>query len=175
MITYTQANTEKELRQILALQQKNLPKNRSRKELSKEGFVTVEHTFELLQKMNKACKHTIAKENGNVIGYALSMHPKFGNAIEVLRPMFEQLGRVYNKQDFLVMGQICIAKEFRGKGIFRGLYQHMKKFTKTEFETIITEVDLKNQRSIRAHQAVGFQELSRYLSDGKEWSLIVLK
>ena len=39
----------------------------------------------------------------------------------------------------------------------------------------ITEVDVKNERSMNAHKAVGFKELSRHSSDGREWSLIILK
>mgnify|MGYP000294817886 CR=1 FL=1 len=57
------------------------------------------------------------------------------------------------------MGQICIAKEYRGSGVFRGLYQNMQRFIKGSYEAIITEVDIRNTRSMNAHKAIGFKEL----------------
>lgn len=77
--------------------------------------------------------------------------------------------------DYIIMGQVCISKSHRGKGIFRELYQNMQRFLSPSFSKIITEVDTKNRRSMNAHQAIGFKELKRYTADDKEWSLVVLK
>ncbi|MEM9364116.1 MAG: GNAT family N-acetyltransferase [Bacteroidota bacterium] len=176
MIAYKQASTPKELQQILALQQKNLPKNLSKEEIQRDGFLTVEHTYDLLKEMNDICPHIIALENNEVVGYALCMHPTFAESIEILRSMFYEINEVVkNRNNYMVMGQICIAKTHRSKGIFRKLYTIMKTKLPAGFDTIITEVDAKNQRSMNAHRAVGFKELKNYHSDGKDWSLIILR
>ncbi|WP_435623749.1 N-acetyltransferase family protein [Flagellimonas sp.] len=176
MIVYKQASTIEELEQILRLQQQNLPKNLSPDEMTKDGFLTVEHSFELLKEMNDMCPHIIAVENGEVVGYALCMHPKFAQSIEILRPMFHEINQVVqNRNNYMVMGQICVAKTHRGKGLFRQLYTTMQTNLPSGFDTIITEVDTKNQRSMKAHNAVGFVALKNYASDGKDWSLIVLQ
>ena len=91
MITYTRCTKISELEQILILQKTNLPQSLSENEQQSEGFVTVHHDFDLLKRMNDACPHTIAKDGDKVVGYALSMHPKFGNEIEVLVPMFTEI------------------------------------------------------------------------------------
>lgn len=174
MVIYKQADTKKELYQILALQQQNLPKNLTDIEKEREGFLTVEHDFSLLEEMNTACRHTLAKDGGNVVGYALSMHPKFSMDIEVLRPMFSEINKVLKDFDgCIVMGQVCIAKAYRGQGIFTMLYRKMKEFLAPEFTKIITEVDVKNTRSMKAHATIGFKELKRYTAGEKEWSLII--
>ena len=176
MITYTQASTIDHLEQILLLQQQNLPKNLTDKEKEREGFLTVEHSFEVLKAMNEECRHIIALENGKVVAYALCMHPKFAESIEVLRPMFQEISQIVKgKKNYMVMGQICVAKTNRGQGIFRKLYETMKEKLPEGFDTIITEVDAKNQRSVNAHKAIGFSEIKRYKADGKVWSLITLK
>ena len=77
--------------------------------------------------------------------------------------------------NFIVMGQICVAKSHRGQGVFRGLYRSMQAFIQDQYDSIITEVDIKNIRSMNAHKAIGFKELSQHASEGKVWSLIVLK
>ncbi|MDF0715081.1 GNAT family N-acetyltransferase [Muricauda sp. 334s03] len=148
MIVYKQVDSLKELEQILTLQQLNLPKNISQEESTKEGFVTVEHTLDVLKSMNEVCGHIIAIDDGQVVGYALCMHPKFAEDIEVLRPMFKEIETALNDNvRYMVMGQICVAKSHRGQGIFRKLYQTMKRKLPVGFDTIVTEVDGKNKRS----------------------------
>lgn len=175
MITFGRAISEVDLNQILALQQKNLLGSMSSEEKKKEGFVTVSHTFDMLRAMNDTCPHVIAKSDDAVIGYALCMHPKFSDDIEVLRPMFEKIKAIHPKiKNYITMGQICVDKTYRGQGVFRQLYLTMQKAVEPEFELIITEVDAENTRSLRAHYAVGFKEVTTYTSDGREWKLIGL-
>ena len=175
MVSYKQADTLVELEQILDLQQRNLLKNISQEESTKEGFVTVEHTMDLLKAMNDVCGHIIAVEGNQVVGYALSMHPKFAEDIEVLRPMFQEIDTALNDDiNYMAMGQICVAKSHRGQGIFRKLYQTMKENLPEGFDTIVTEVDGKNKRSLAAHAAIGFETLTIYNSGEKQWHIIIL-
>lgn len=174
-LRYKQAETTKELKQILALQQSNLPEKLSAREKEKEGFVTVRHRLELLQEMNAVCGHIIAIDGSRVVGYALCMHPSFSKDIPVLQPMFVQLSRLLpSDYKYMVMGQVCVAKGYRGRGIFRGLYDCMKAKMPLNFKAIITEVDATNLRSLHAHQAVGFITLDTYPSGGQDWHLLRL-
>ena len=174
-ITYRQASTSKELEQILQLQLLNLPVNLSEDIKISEGFVTVRHTLEILRQMNDVCPHIIAKDGEKVVGYALCMHPKFANEIEILKPMFNEIKSIIEADlRYIAMGQICIAKDYRGKGIFRGLYSAMSNFIRPVFDSITTTVDAKNIRSLKAHYAIGFAELKSYHSDGHHWKLIEL-
>ncbi|NNL09310.1 MAG: N-acetyltransferase [Croceitalea sp.] len=175
MIHYKQASDLSELEQILALQKVNLPQNITAEEMNKEGFVTVEHDLRLLKKMNDVCPHTIATIDNEVVGYALSMHPKFETEIEVLKPLFNAIPSKYKlAENFMVMGQICISKAHRGQGIFRGLYHQMKYFMPKTFPNIITSIDTNNQHSYAAHKAIGFIDLSIYYTKGKSWHLVIL-
>ncbi|MGB5273554.1 MAG: GNAT family N-acetyltransferase [Flavobacteriaceae bacterium] len=175
MVVYKRATQDSELQQILELQQKNLIPVLTEDEKQREGFVTVSHTFEILKRMNDVCAHVIAKDGDWVVGYALCMHPRFAEEIEVLKPMFDEIGSVVPKSEkYLAMGQICIDKEYRGQGLFRHLYDRMKKGVQPEFTSIITEVDVKNARSLKAHYAVGFKLLKTYSSGGQDWHLIAL-
>jgi hypothetical protein len=176
IIQIGQVQNKKELEQILSLQKENLPSALSKKEIVKEGFVTIAHTYDLLEAMNKVCPHIIAKEEDKVIGYALCMHPKFGNEIDILKPMFKEINAVLSPgEKYIVMGQVCIDKAFRKMGIFQNLYKKMQDVIKPDFNFIITEVDALNKRSLNAHLAIGFVELKTYSSNGRKWHLIALK
>jgi len=173
-ITYHSASTTEELHQILKLQQDNLPQKLSSSEKEKEGFLTVHHTFDLLKQMNDACSHIIAKHNNTVVGYALCMTADFKTKIPVLIPMFNEIESVVSKaKNYVVMGQVCVSKDYRKQGIFRGLYQFMSQALK--FDIIVTEVDIKNVRSSNAHKAVGFKLLKTYTSHNQLWEIISLE
>ncbi len=172
-IQYTKASTDKELNQILALQKRNSISILSNEEKAKEGFITVIHSFDILKKMNNVCPHIIAKYNDEVVGYALSMDSCFGEDIPVLAPMFTELKKL-QLENYLVMGQVCVDKNHRKKGIFRELYATMRREYNSRYNSIITEVDSKNIRSLNAHYAIGFELLNKYDSLGQHWNIIAL-
>ena len=116
-IQYTTAKTIDEMLQILSLQEMNLKSTVTAIEIAQEGFVTVHHNLDILTRMNNACPHIIAKDNDLVVGYALSMTEDFKDEISVLRPMFTEL-EGNNINNYITMGQICVAKTHRKQGIF---------------------------------------------------------
>lgn len=172
-VEYSRVSSKKELEEILKLQKRNLPGQLSKEEIEKEGFVTITHTLELLNRMNDASPHILAKRSDKVVGYALCMHPKFSMEIPIIQSMFKEIGSILSEgESFMVMGQICVDKSYRGQGVFRGLYNAMKHAVLPEFNCIVTEVDATNQRSLNAHLAIGFKTIKKYHSDGREWYLI---
>ena len=172
-IRYKRCDNKDELEQILSIQKRNLRSGLSQQEMNIEGFVTVSHEIELLNQMNHTCSHMIAKSGPHVAGYALCMHPRYSNEIPVLKPMFKKVDSLLESEiKFMVMGQICIDKPFRRRGIFSGLYSFMRDQLKTDYDLIITEVDSGNVRSLGAHYKVGFKDLLVYQSGERTWHLI---
>lgn len=178
MIRFTTANSTKELQQILDLQSINLPKNISNSEAQEQGFVTVHHDLEILSAMNAKHPHIIAKDSDQVIGYTLVMLPEFGNKIPVLLPLFDKInqlsfnGDALQKTPYFVMGQVCVDKQYRGQGVFAGLYQQMKTEMSPHFKYIITEIATRNTRSMRAHEKVGFKVIHVFSTPEEEWAIV---
>ena len=173
-ILYKRASTLDELEQIRTLQLQNSSENISSEEKLQEGFVTVQHSVALLEQMNSACAHIIAKDNDIVVGFALVMLSAFRNEIKVLIPMFERIDELVPKdKTYVVMGQICVDKNYRKQGIFRGLYHFYKEELQHQFDYLITEVAAINLRSMQAHEAVGFKIIDTYDEDGIVWNIIL--
>ncbi|MBK9735638.1 MAG: GNAT family N-acetyltransferase [Saprospiraceae bacterium] len=179
-IKYLTASDDYDLRQILTLQQSNLRLTKSPEIEAEQGFVTVKHEYSLLKDMNDEAPHILAKDGDKVVGYALGMTRKFKDKVAVLRPMFELLdgllfdGKRLGDLDYIVMGQICIDEAYRGKGIFRGLYDLYFQIYKPIFGFVVTEVAARNTRSLKAHLNVGFKEIYRYDETGfEEWIVII--
>ena len=113
-----------------------------------------------------------------LVGYALTMTKEFRHRLPILIPMFDFIdkitfpdgnnnnggnSRLLRDESYVVMGQVCVSKSYRGQGVFKGLYDEMKRRLAPHFTTIITEISTKNTRSLRAHEKVGFIELDRYI------------
>lgn len=175
-IVYKRAELNTELKQILQLQNANLPNTVSETDQIKEAFLTVVHNFKLLKAMNNVCPHIIAVDKKKVIGYALCMDKAFNDSIDIIKPLFEKIEKndMVSNLKYIVMGQVCIAKTYRGRGVFRKLYQVMKKVLQLDYDVLITEVDTKNIRSVNAHRAIGFNVLYSYRSNQQDWQIIYL-
>ena len=176
MIEARQVADERELEQILDVQRRNLPRNLSAREMAENGFVTVEHTLDVLRRMHALVPSIIAKEGDELAGYALVMPIECRSFIPVLVPMFQRLEALgMFEQRFYVMGQICVASQYRGRGVFDLLYRTHREQLHDRFDAVVTEVSVRNGRSLRAHQRVGFEELERYRDATDEWVLLIWK
>ena len=179
MVSLTTVTTAEELEEILALQQRNLQQNIDAAEMQTQGFVTLIHDLDVLQKMHSLSPSIVAKENGKVIGYALVMLRECRELVPGLEPMFKNFdslpykGRALNEYRFYVMGQVCIEKQYRRTGLFDQLYQKHKEIYSGQFDFVVTEVATRNQRSLRAHERVGFETLHIHRDDLDEWAVIL--
>lgn len=178
MIRFKTVSTEAELTQILALQAANSPSALSPAEQAADGFVTVQHTLDILQQLHQAEPSVIAVDDTTVVGYALVMPVTCRDLIPVLQPMFAVLdqlrfqGKALKDRSYYVMGQICIARAYRGKGIFRGLYHQHRQSLADRYDLVVTEIATRNTRSMQAHAAVGFQTIHEYQDATEEWAIV---
>ena len=178
MVRYTTATTQEELQQILDLQESNLSITVTQEEAQEQGFVTVHHNMEILSAMNQKYQHVIAKDGDQVVGYALVMLQEFSDEISVLSPMFTKINTLFFKNQaltdlsYFVMGQVCVAKGYRGQGVFNGLYQQMKKEMGSLFDCIVTEIATRNTRSMRAHEKIGFEVVDIFSTEKEEWAIV---
>jgi hypothetical protein len=159
---------ERELEQILALQQANLSE-------TADGFVTVRHTLDILRAMHAQLPSVVARDaQGDIVGYALSMAREAQGLLPILAPMFARLDALETLRGkrWSVMGQVCVAKAFRGQGVFDALYDGHRAQYAGRFDVLVTEIATRNGRSMRAHQRVGFVELDRYRDATDEWSVV---
>lgn len=174
MIEARQVTGEAELQQILDLQRRNLPRSLTERELAENGFVTVEHTLDVLRRMHALVPSIVAKDGDELAGYALVMPVECRSFIPILEPMFRRLEALgMFRRRFYVMGQICVAAPYRGRGVFDQLYRAHREQLRDRFDAVVTEVSVRNTRSLRAHQRVGFEELERYRDATDEWVLLV--
>lgn len=164
--------SDRELEQILALQRVNLAHNLTAEEIAAQGFVTVVHDLAVLRRMHAIAPSIVAVDGDVLAGYALVMPVECRELIPVLVPMFDRLDALGVGRHY-IMGQICVAKSHRGRGVFDALYAAHRTHLGPRYERCVTEVATRNTRSMRAHARVGFRVLERYRDATDEWALVV--
>ncbi len=180
MIVFKTASSKNDLQGILELQRVNLSANLTHDEIKSQGFVTVNHTFDQLSKLNEYEKHIIAKDNDKIIGYLLAMTQKSESDIPILVPMFKAFnetsfnGKKIAEYNYIVVGQVCIDKSYRGQGVLDKCYDTYKKHYDDKYDFAITEIAKTNTRSLSAHKRIGFKEVKTYTSpDNIEWIIVI--
>jgi ribosomal protein S18 acetylase RimI-like enzyme len=167
-----------DLSAILRLQQKNLPAVLTREEARREGFVTVQHSLEILKKMHAIAPSVIVRDGADLAGYALMLPPACRDLLPVILTMFEAFGalswrnRPLPEHRYYVMGQICVAREHRGRGVFEALYRGHAELYGPHHDLVVTEISVNNERSARAHRKLGFVEIGRHRDSADDWSIV---
>lgn len=165
------AESDRDLQGILALQ-------RASRAPTTDGFVTVQHTLEILQRMRALAPSIVARDvNGEVVGYALTMLKEARPWLPILEPMFVQLEQLpasilKPSARWYIMGQCAVGPSHRGSGAFDAMYAEHRARYRDRFDEVITEVATRNTRSMRAHERVGFRTLVNYQDATDDWALI---
>lgn len=177
---YTLSESLEDLNGILSLQAENHKDSLDEDTKSRQGFVTVKHSFSDIKTLNDIEKHSILKEENNVEAYVLAMTKKSKNLLPILEPMFEVFDQIIYKNqgvsnyNYMVCGQVCVSEKMRGKGVFDEIYQFYKNQYQSKYDFCITEIATSNTRSIRAHERIGFQTIHQYTDKfGIDWLIVV--
>ncbi len=180
-IKITLARKKTELKQIIELQKINHLETVDAETAKDQGFVTAVHKYEVLEAMNNAAATVIAKDGTRVVGYALTMKREFANDVPALTELFHKQdeaawnGGKLGDENYLVMGQICVAEEARGHRVADRMYKYMRSCYSLHYPYLVTAIDARNTRSLRVHERVGFEEFLRFTSEetGKNWVLVI--
>ncbi|MBB5621749.1 GNAT superfamily N-acetyltransferase [Pedobacter cryoconitis] len=172
------AATDLHFNQILALQQENLYSAISAAQQQQQGFVFAEHNLALLKKMAGHLPQVIATFNNRVIGYNLAMHVSLRNELSSLIPMFNEFercryrGELLGSYNYMVGGQVCVHRDFRGQGLLNRLYQETKSKVGELYQLCVTEISTRNINSLKVHQRMGFEVIGTYRDEKELWNVV---
>ncbi|TPX52023.1 hypothetical protein CcCBS67573_g09962 [Chytriomyces confervae] len=172
MIHTKLATTPSELEQIHALMLANMKQNLDNLD---QGFLSVEYSMQDLIQFNETTPAIIAMapsgsdaSSSVVVGYALAADMHAALAHHLLKEAMQEVKPV-------VMGQVCVAKEFRGQGVLRQLYSlFLSTYKERGYDLVETEVSKANECSLKAHVKTGWVVVDSLTVEGGEWHVIAL-
>jgi hypothetical protein len=160
-------SSRKEIIGVKELQSSNLKTVLDETEISKQGFLTAEYSIEFLEKINKIQPSIIMVDKEKVIGYALVISRKIYGIHNLIDGMFNKIDDLIYQEEKLkevnysIVGQLCIEKSYRGTGLVNKIYNFYRKELSEDFKYLVTGVDEKNVRSIKAHFNTGFEIIGK--------------
>jgi GNAT superfamily N-acetyltransferase len=177
-ITLAVASSDRHFEEILALQRRYHVRTLDPEVQSREGFVFAEHTAPLLRRMAARSPQAIALSRDRVVGYCLSLPVSLKDEVPSLAPMFRHFakcswrGKPLSEQSFVVGGQVCVDREYRRQGLLARLYEQLRVSLPAPCDLCVTEISTRNPVSIRAHEKMGFEIISRYADEIEEWVIV---
>jgi ribosomal protein S18 acetylase RimI-like enzyme len=171
--------TEQELIGLKQLQTNNLRRIIGEEEAMKEGFVTSEYELSLLQKMHAIHPSIIVKEGEEVVGYTIVTNKQVFGEHPELDHLFNTLdataykGILLKEVQYILIGQVCVAKSHRGQGWVPKMYDYYKHLHAKTYPYLVTDISQANKRSIRMHQKIGFETIGTIEQVGTGWDIVL--
>ena len=162
----TRVSSTRELGDIAAIQQANLRRNISELEAAEQGFLTAEYSLDLLHQMHRLEPAIIATK---AIRHAHPLMAELFDAIDKLK--YQDIA--LNSANYVVVGQLCVRKEFRGQGLVPKLYNHFRDSLSEQYTYCLTDVATTNLRSLKAHAQAGFQVINHTEYAGVGWEVVL--
>jgi ribosomal protein S18 acetylase RimI-like enzyme len=181
MITITRVSNTSELEAIRNLQQLNLKENISPTEAEDQGFLTASYSMEFLTQMHESSPAIVAKEGDTIAGYALVAVQSVRQHHDLIAGLFDAIdalpfdGKPMAELKYVVVGQLCVAKEYRGMGLVQKMYNHFRDCLQDSYDYCATDVAQANTRSLKAHKKTGFQVAGTLTYGGVPWDIVVWK
>jgi ribosomal protein S18 acetylase RimI-like enzyme len=168
-----------ELTGIRALQALNLRKNIDAETALSQGFLTAAYTMDYLQAMHDASPSIIAKDGDDVVGYVLVATKEVRNGHDLMADLFNVIdtkyykGKCLKEVNYVVVGQLCVAKDYRGQGLVKRMYDYYQDCYAAAYEYLITDVAQANTRSLNAHKKSGFIVIDTLVYAGIDWDIVL--
>jgi len=179
MVQLTRAKDKADLQAILDLQKLNLRKLIGEEEAGKEGFLTAQYTIEMMEQMHQFQPSIIAKEGDKVAGYVIITDKNSFGQHPLLDDLFNSIDQLNYKGNnlkeinYVLVGQLCVAKAYRGTGLVQKMYHYYKDCLKDQYQYLVTDVAQENQRSIKAHLKTGFEIIHSIEYGGIGWEIVI--
>ena len=173
---YKRAQSEEDFRQIVELQNKNLPRALSAVEI-KDGFLSGEFTIEQFQAMNSDLCVMTCFDDDYFCGFLVASSINFNKQFPLPNAMIDCFSKVSYKGKLLteykpfISGPGCIDKNYRGKGIFTNLVQTVLNFLAQQPsppDLRVALVSTENPRSINAQKKIGMDEVGQFEFNNKQ-------
>jgi predicted GNAT superfamily acetyltransferase len=153
---------------ILDLQSANYIANISVQE-REQGFLSAQFTLEQTAQIAQDLGTIVAVVDDQIVGFVCAFRNEFETGSPVIAKMLESYDRFMFEAKPLrtfrsyIYGPVCVAREYRGQGLLRGLYEAQKRDLAGQFEIGVAFVSRSNPHSLDAHvKGLGMTEVGDF-------------
>ena len=152
-------------------------------EQRKEGFLSAKLTLDQIAAIGADLGIAVVTHNGQeVAGCLCAFRREFDHDSPVVAKMLESYdqarfqGKPLSVFNSYIYGPVCIARDYRGRGLLHGLYEFQKKDLAGQFEIGVALVSHDNPHSMVAHIAgLGMTEAGDFEINGKIFAILAFR
>lgn len=179
---FRRAETMEDYQKIFELQNKNLVPSLSENDL-KDGFLSAAFTLDNLQAVNANICIMTCFSGINLCGYHIASTPEFNKTSLLLTQMMQQFNQITYKDkilseyDCFIAGPTCIAKEYRGQGIYPQLITSLFDFLKNTLNPSRLRISFAselNLRSLNAQKKIGCKVIGEFYFNSNKFMILCL-
>lgn len=147
---------DRDLPALLALQEANLFANLVADD-RRDGFLSARFSAGQFDEMARDLAVMVAADGEDIVGYLCASSLAFNRHIPLLAAMIERfpqaqfLGRTLSAQRCFVYGPVCVARQRRGTGVLRGLYDGLRREIAGDYDAGTLFIAKDNPHSLAAH------------------------
>ena len=179
-IEYRRAGPE-DYAEIVRLQRANYIKNLTAEERG-EGFLSAEFSFEEVAAIANDLGIAIVTMDDDLAGCLCGIRREFDHGSPVVAKMLESYdqttfeGKPLSAFNSYIYGPVCIARQYRRRGLLRGLYNFQKKDLAGQFEIGVALVSHSNRHSMQAHvDGLGMTEAGEFEVNGNLFAILAFR
>jgi len=175
-MNYRRALAE-DLAGVASLQNDNLMTHLEPDKLT-DGFLSGSFTEEQFSRMNDDLCVVVCLDADRVVGFLCTSTTDYNRQFGLPAAMIARYphatygGRPLSAFTSFVAGPVCVDKQYRGMGIFEGLYRALVGLLPVKYEVVVTFVSVDNPRSIHAHEKVGLKKVDHFEFSGREFVIL---
>lgn len=147
-----------------------------------DGFLTLDiarSDLELLHQM-RLIWAARDEQSGALAGYVLAAPWEFYTRWPMFRTQTDRFPLALNGAQLTVensfqYGPICVAQEFRGRGLVADLLEAVKARYRAQFRFGATFINVANARSMAAHRKLGFVTVDRWQTNGNDYETLAFE
>ncbi|MPZ77176.1 MAG: hypothetical protein GEU77_11705 [Deltaproteobacteria bacterium] len=166
---------------ILRLQSANYTGNLSEEE-RREGFLSAQFTLKQVEMIAADLGIALVTVGSDIAGSLCAIRREFDHGSPVVAKMLESYdhvcfeGKPLSAFNSYVYGPVCIAREYRRRGLLRGLYEFQTKDLAGRFEAGVALVSRSNPHSLQAHIAgLGMVEVGEFEVKGNLYAILAFR
>ena len=148
----------------------------------KEGFLSAEFSPEQVSRLAADLGTTLATINGELLGFRCAFRNEFDHGSPVIATMLATYdlvtfdGHPLSSYSTYIYGPVCIHRDYRRKGLLRGLYAAQKQDLAGQFDVGVAFVSRSNPHCLDAHTAgLGMTEVGDFELMGNVYVILAFR
>ena len=143
-----------------------------------DGFLSGSFTAEQLRLMAQNVAIVVARNGNDLIGFVCASTAEFNSQRPLVAAMIARFPEIVIEKQRLdelksfIAGPVCVDKNYRGQGVFEGLYETLFRDAPVQYQAVLALVSTVNPRSVRAHEKVGMKVVDSFNFDGRGFLII---